>query len=994
MTFRPFAFALFSTAALSASPLINSNSLNGSFEQGDSQTSVTNWQTGFGSGETQRLQNNASNGAWSLVIGQSPGDPNLGAACSTGHSAASGDRFDLSFDWLPKFGWDADDEIRWRLITTSDNTNTGTVAEIASGTVSGFGEGAGYQSATITGISGVTSAHQGKSVWLQFIRGNSSTSEFARVDNVQLSVTSDPTPQYVAHAPEHLAAYLPLNGDLLDYNLQSPSFDANWTTGGGFTDGIIDQQAAAFNGSQSATLEHLLGNDFTLCFWMKSDSSTGIKGILDAAGTSANGIGIHQSGSRIKLTAGPTNATFSNSFLSTGEWHFICAQRHALSGTLRLFVNGVLEAESIAEPGQRDTTLPLTLGALSGGTSPFIGALDDVRIYHSLLDLVSIQQLYQSQGDFDRDTLSDFTEMVAGSDWTTPTQGIAPSRTEIDAASGTVRITFDALASRTYQLQHSASLDAPSWTNVGDPITPDYHGPLSFTEPFIPNRGQFYRVQVTGRGPVREKRPNIVFIYGDDVGYGDVRAYNPQSKIPTPHIDKLSAEGLRFTDGHCTASTCSPSRFSLLTGIFAFRHGVNIIPPTGPLAIPEDMYTLPDMLKDNGYHTAVIGKWHLGLGYGDDSIQWNGEIKPGPLELGFDHCLVIPTTNDRVPSILMQDRNLVDADYHHDAQSGLGSVTVKPLSGDDPVHVHNRDFNAVNQPGSTIHPRSSATPLYPSDGQHSNTFINNIGRIGFFSGGADALWRDEDLGPLFTRKAVDYIKSQDGETPFFLFFASQDIHVPRAPHEMFQGATNLGWRGDAMVQFDWTTGQILQAIKDAGLEENTIVIFSSDNGPVYGDGYTDGSADDFQQGHDANGPLRGEKYDIEEGGTRVPFIVKWPAKITPGTSDALVSQVDLMASIAELLDHPLPDGSAVDSRSTLAALLGSDPVGQAFTVEQDNTGAVKALRVGHMKYVQGRLYDLSKDLTETTDISAQHPDLTQAMAQQLSAIINGNGVRE
>jgi arylsulfatase A len=236
-------------------------------------------------------------------------------------------------------------------------------------------------------------------------------------------------------------------------------------------------------------------------------------------------------------------------------------------------------------------------------------------------------------------------------------------------------------------------------------------------------------------------------------------------------------------------------------------------------------------------------------------------------------------------------------------------------------------------------------------------------------------------------------------TPFqfspFQFSLFSSVHVPRAPHEAFQGATSLGWRGDAMVQFDWTVGQIMQALEDNGLAEDTIVILSSDNGPVEGDGYADGaSGDESSQGHDASGPWRGGKYSIEEGGTRVPFIVRWPAKIQPGVSSALVNQVDLMGSFADFLDIDLPAGSALDSQNIMPALLGEDTVGLPFTVEQNNTGSKKALRIGDMKYTGGNLYDLSTDPTEQTDLSGAQPTLAADMAAQLSAIVSGSGVRE
>ena len=540
-------------------------------------------------------------------------------------------------------------------------------------------------------------------------------------------------------------------------------------------------------------------------------------------------------------------------------------------------------------------------------------------------------------------------------------------------------LSVDAFASRIYTLQRSLTLAAGSFTDIGVSATPKYHGPLILTDTNPPVERAFYRIIINGHGPALEKKPNIVIIYGDDVGYGDVTAYNAGSLIATPNIDLLASEGLRFTDGHCSASTCSPSRYSMLTGIFAFRDGVTILPPTAALSIPESTYTMPDMLKDAGYNTAVVGKWHLGIGNGGTNIDWNGVISPGPLEIGFDHCFMIPTTNDRVPCVYLEDHNIVG------------------LDPTDPLYVHNSSYAAVNVAGSTQYPFNdvSAQTYYTSSNGHNNSIIAGIGRIGYMSGGQSALWDDETMAQTFLQKAKDYINAQDGETPFFLYFSSQDIHVPRAPHTDFQGITGLGFRGDAMAQFDWVTGQIMQTLKDAGLDEDTIVIFSSDNGPVLDDGYNDGSSDDTAQGHDSSGIYRGGKYGILEGGTRVPFIVRWPAKIQPGVSSALVNQVDLMGSLANLVNVELPSGTARDSRNTMSALLGTDPAGLAFTVEQNNNGGVKALRIGNMKYTSaGNLYDLSTDIQELTNLSGSQPAVAVAMAQQLNDIVNGNGVRE
>ncbi len=490
----------------------------------------------------------------------------------------------------------------------------------------------------------------------------------------------------------------------------------------------------------------------------------------------------------------------------------------------------------------------------------------------------------------------------------------------------------------------------------------------------------------------RLSQPNVIIIYGDDVGFGDVGAYGSEM-IPTPNIDRLAGGGLLFTDGHCAASTCTPSRFSLLTGVHGFRYNARVLPPNAPMLIPTDILTLPKLFNRAGYYTGVIGKWHLGIGDGVTPVDWNGDVKPGPLELGFKSSFLLPSTNDRVPCVYVRGHRVVNLDPK------------------DPLFVGDTP-EEVNRPGSTQYPDGkvdrSAMTYYPNTHDHDNSVINGIGRIGYQSGGKAALWNDETMADVFVDEAKAYI-AEHKDKPFFLYFASQDIHVPRAPHPRFQGKTTLGKRGDAMVQFDWTVGEIMKTLDQHGLTENTIVIFSSDNGPVYDDGYEDGttvfcSTEEEDGGHDGSGIWRGGKYQIYEGGTRVPFIVRWPARIKPGTSDALVNQVDLLGSFAELLGIELAEGEAVDSRSTLSALLGKDPLGQEYMIEE-SFGL--ALRQGEWKYIgpaeplwpTGRpllepaLYNLKDDPGETVNLIEVHPERAADMAAKLDAMAKADGIR-
>jgi len=481
-----------------------------------------------------------------------------------------------------------------------------------------------------------------------------------------------------------------------------------------------------------------------------------------------------------------------------------------------------------------------------------------------------------------------------------------------------------------------------------------------------------------------DSRPNIVIIYGDDVGFGDVGAYGA-TMIPTPNIDELANRGLRFTDGHSAAATCSPSRYSLLTGVHGFRDGVNILSPVAPLTISTEILTLPKLFQQAGYSTGVVGKWHLGIGKEGVETDWNGEVKPGPLEVGFDSSFILPSTNDRVPSVYL--------DGHH----------VANLDPKDPLYVGLKP-SEVDRPGSTRYPNGKKNPeamtYYKSTHGHNSSVINGIGRIGYMAGGKSALLDDETMADEFVNKAKAYIAANK-DRPFFLYFSSQDIHVPRAPHPRFKGVSELSYRGDAMVQFDWSTGQIMAALEEHGLTDNTIVIFSSDNGPVYDDGYDDGttvkrSDEEVDRGHDGSGIYRGGKYKIFEGGTRVPFIISWPAKVKPGVSSALVNQIDLMASFAELLDVDLTPEEARDSRNTLPAFLGEDPEGLAFMIEEAGRQR-RALRSGNWKYIAGpeeALYDLGKDPGEATNIAAKFPEKTKELRVLLETLMNNSGIRK
>lgn len=472
--------------------------------------------------------------------------------------------------------------------------------------------------------------------------------------------------------------------------------------------------------------------------------------------------------------------------------------------------------------------------------------------------------------------------------------------------------------------------------------------------------------------------PNVVIIYADDLGYGDLSCYGA-TKIKTPNIDKLAAQGVRMTNAHSTAATCTPSRYSLMTGQYPWRkQGTGILPGDAALIIPTDKLTLPLLFKKAGYTTGIVGKWHLGIG---DSVEknWNQELKPGPNEVGFDYSFIFPATADRVPTVFVENGKVLGAE---------------PT---DPILVsYNKPIG--NDPTGSAHPELLKMKASPNHG-HDGTIVNGIGRIGFMSGGTKARWTDEEVPLTFLEKAKKFME-QNKKQPFFLYYSVTEPHVPRMPSTAFRGKSELGHRGDAILQLDWAVGEVMKQLKYLDIEKNTIIVFSSDNGPVLDDGYQDGAVLK-QNGHKPWGVLRGGKYSAFEAGTRVPMIINWPAQIKPKTSNALVSQVDFIASFNQILGSKVKNEDLLDGQNMWNAFVGKSDSGREVLIKQG--GAYSVIK-GDWKYIKAnkgdafwalqnietgaselpQLYNLSNDLGEKNNLASQFPE----RVKELEKILN------
>ncbi len=479
--------------------------------------------------------------------------------------------------------------------------------------------------------------------------------------------------------------------------------------------------------------------------------------------------------------------------------------------------------------------------------------------------------------------------------------------------------------------------------------------------------------------PRLSPQPNIVFILADDLGYGDVRCYNAESKVATPHLDRLAREGLRFTDAHSPSTVCTPSRYSLLTGRMAFRINYRSVfeGVGGPCLIKEDQLTLPQMLRQQGYATALTGKWHVGLSFLDAGGQ---RITQGGIEgvKRIDYSRAIP-----------------DAPIHRGFDRFFGTACCPAT---DYLYAY-IDGDRIPVPPTRLLDKSKLP-------KHPYAFDNRAGLIA-----PDFDLEEVDL--VFLKKSQEFLEQhaqRDRAKPFFLLHSTHAVHLPSFAAKQFQGSTKAGPHGDFIHELDFIVGELLQTLERLGLADNTLVMFSSDNGPET----TSVAHMRADHGHDGARPWRGVKRDQWEGGHRVPFIVRWPGKITPGRStDETVCLTDVMATCAAIAGAALPANSAEDSFDLLPVLLGSErnTPARPYTLHQTISLAL-AIRQGPWKYLDhrgsggnnydkrelkpfaltdtapeapGQLYNLATDPGETTNLYFQHPEKVRELKALLDA---------
>jgi arylsulfatase A len=453
-----------------------------------------------------------------------------------------------------------------------------------------------------------------------------------------------------------------------------------------------------------------------------------------------------------------------------------------------------------------------------------------------------------------------------------------------------------------------------------------------------------------------EPRPNILVIYTDDQGFGDASCYNPQSKIQTPNLDKLAAGGMRFTDAHCSDSVCTPSRYSLLTGRYSWRTTLKrgVFGAEQPCLIADGRMTLASLCRDHGYATAMVGKWHLGMDFpGDEGARdWSQPVKDMPLDKGFDYFFGIPASLNYGVLAWFEGR--------------FAKVPPTVFTKKKPNQLNPGDYRIM-------------PPYEPK-------LTGNLMEVAPDFVDAQCLTR-------FTDKAIEYIhgraKATDGN-PFFLYLAYTSPHLPVIPLEQFRGKSGCGAYGDFMMETDWHIGRVMEALEAAGITRNTLIVFSSDNGPE-----NPWRKRIKQHQHYSSGPYRDGKRSIYEGGHRVPFIVRWPEVVKPGSVwDGVVCQSDLLATFADILGTKLPDNAGEDSVSFHGALTGKAGSKDRLPVIHHSSKGRFAVREGKWKLImehasapQRELYDLDADPGERTNIIAQHADIASRLTERITAIV-------
>ena len=466
------------------------------------------------------------------------------------------------------------------------------------------------------------------------------------------------------------------------------------------------------------------------------------------------------------------------------------------------------------------------------------------------------------------------------------------------------------------------------------------------------------------------KRPNVIVILCDDLGYGDVSAYGSKT-ISTPNVDSLAHGGVCFNNAYATSATSTPSRYALMTGMYPWKNErAKILNGDAPLLIDPDGYTLPKMMKNAGYVTGAIGKWHLGMGNGD--VNWNETIIPGAKEVGFDYSCVIAATVDRVPTVYIENGNVVGREAN------------------DPIYVdYNNKFD--DEPNALDNPE--LVRMQWSCG-HNQAVINGIPRIGYMKGGKNARWIDEDMADYFVGKVKTFL-NDNKDKPFFLYYGLHQPHVPRTPHQRFVGATTMGPRGDVIAELDWCVGELMAELRKLDLLDNTIIVFTSDNGPVLDDGYVDYAVERLGD-HQVTGGLRGGKYSLYDGGTHIPFFVYWKNHIEPVSSHALVCQMDLLNSLAALVGQPVRQD--LDSKEMLDVFLGKSENGRDELVLEAagrlcfrkgnwalippyNGPEFRETELGNLK--DFGLFDLSADRGQQNNVAEQNPEKLEEMKSDM-----------